>query len=169
MHQAKKGFTLVEILVAVTIVGILAAIGLGSFASSQMKARDSRRKSDLASIAKALEFYYNDRGEYPDDDAAGTGAIKGCGSSATPANCTWGSTFAQGSTTYMIELPEDPGTGLKYYYVRVTANQYRLYALLENTKDLVSIITPTQANTDCSQATGNQTCNYGVSSSNIAP
>lgn len=165
--QKKLGFTLIELLVAITIIGILAAIGLGSFSSSQMKARDSRRKADMTNITKALEFYYNDRGQYPADD--GAGRIMGCGTVATPTACTYGGTFVQGSTTYMTTLPADPAAARKYFYVRIAANQYRLYAGLENTLDTISLITPASANTDCQVVTGIQACNYGVSSSNTTP
>ena len=49
------GFTLIELLVVITIIGILAGIGLNSFQSSQKKSRDATRKSDLRQISHALE------------------------------------------------------------------------------------------------------------------
>jgi len=71
----KKGFTLIEIMVVITILGVLIAMVSGSFMASQKKSRDLRRKSDLAQISKALEFYSNDNGRYP---AASGGLIEGC-------------------------------------------------------------------------------------------
>ena len=59
------GFTLIELLVVIAIIGILASIALVAFRSSQAKARNIRRVSDLNSIAKALELYYDDHGKYP--------------------------------------------------------------------------------------------------------
>lgn len=51
----KLGFTLVELLVVVAIIGILSTIGLVLFNSAQQNARDARRKADIESIANALE------------------------------------------------------------------------------------------------------------------
>ena len=53
--DGQKGFTLLELLVVMVILGLLAAIGLSSFISSQKKGRDARRKADLSSIQSALE------------------------------------------------------------------------------------------------------------------
>lgn len=52
------GFTLIELLIVISIIGVLAAVGFVSYSSAQSKARDSRRKQDLKSIATALELYY---------------------------------------------------------------------------------------------------------------
>ncbi len=59
------GFTLIEILVAVTIVAVLSAIGVTSYQSINKRTRDARRKSDLEQIRSALEFYRTDVGHYP--------------------------------------------------------------------------------------------------------
>lgn len=65
-RRESNGFTLIEILVAIAIIGILAAIGLGSFTSSRRNARDSRRLGDVKTIMNALEQYFNDNNEqYP--------------------------------------------------------------------------------------------------------
>ncbi|OGE07316.1 hypothetical protein A2615_00525, partial [Candidatus Curtissbacteria bacterium RIFOXYD1_FULL_41_36] len=52
----RRGFTLIELLVVITIIGILAAIAIVSYGGTQERARDSRRKSDLDAIKKALEL-----------------------------------------------------------------------------------------------------------------
>ncbi len=62
---SKKGFTLVEILIVVSIIGLLASIvlvGLGSFRS---RGRDARRIADLGQTQNALELYYSKFGSYP--------------------------------------------------------------------------------------------------------
>ena len=53
----KKGFTLIEMLVVVSLIGILAAIALVSFSSVQKQARDTTRKSDLKQYQTAIESY----------------------------------------------------------------------------------------------------------------
>lgn len=55
-HQ--HGFTLIELMITVAIVGILAAIALPSYQDSVMKSRRADAKSDLLSIANAMERHY---------------------------------------------------------------------------------------------------------------
>jgi prepilin-type N-terminal cleavage/methylation domain-containing protein len=55
----KKGFTLIEMLVVISLIGVLAAIALISFGSVQKSARDTTRKSDLKQYQTALEMYGN--------------------------------------------------------------------------------------------------------------
>lgn len=62
----QPGFTLIELLVVIAVIGILASVVLASLNSARGKARDSRRKSDLAQIRTAMEFYLDEHaGAYP--------------------------------------------------------------------------------------------------------
>lgn len=61
----QHGFTFIEILVSVTIIAVLLAIGVASYASVNRNARDAKRKSDLEQIRAALEQYRADNGSYP--------------------------------------------------------------------------------------------------------
>jgi len=54
----KNGFTLFELLVSISIVGILSALAIVSFSSAQKKARDTRRIEDMNLLQKAAEQYY---------------------------------------------------------------------------------------------------------------
>lgn len=166
MEKTKKGFTLVELLVVIVILGILTTIGLFAFQSSQKKSRDSRRKSDLQEITKALELYNNDHGSYP---GASSGKIAGCDINYTSA-CDWGSAF--GNTTanviYMIKLPKDPSSTKTKYVYEAYGKGYRLYAHLENGDD-VDVPTTGQKyyNTDCSTSSTQIYCNYVITSLNV--
>lgn len=60
-----SGFTLVELLVVVTIIAVLAIIGLIIFTGVQRNVRDARRRADINAIAKAMEVNYNNAtGQY---------------------------------------------------------------------------------------------------------
>jgi len=67
MKNQNKGFTLIELVVVVAIIGILAGIGIATYSSANKKARDGKRKADIESIRSALEMYKADVGSYPDD------------------------------------------------------------------------------------------------------
>ncbi len=60
----KKAFTLVELLVVISIIGILSSTVFASLSSARSRARDAIRKSDLAQIAKAFRLYYEQNGTY---------------------------------------------------------------------------------------------------------
>jgi type II secretion system protein G len=163
--KCQGGFTLIEILIVMVIIGILAAIGIGSFQSSQIKARDASRKSDLQQIGKALEAYYNDKGEYP--SGAG-GDVYGCISEAV---CTWGEAFEDESgTIYMVILPNDPKPTYRNYYYDSDGSYYQIYARLENDldRDLSRDVSENPLEYS-GVACGDIDCNYGFSSTNTTP
>lgn len=62
-----KGFTFVELLVVITIIAVIFAAGVVSYASIGLRSRDSRRKADLEAIRQSLEMCRTIAGEYPAD------------------------------------------------------------------------------------------------------
>ena len=65
MIKSKSGFTIVELLIVIVVIGILAAITVIAYTGIQLRARDGERQQDIASIQKVLELYYIDKETYP--------------------------------------------------------------------------------------------------------
>jgi prepilin-type N-terminal cleavage/methylation domain-containing protein len=63
--KTKSAFTIVELLVVVSIITILSAVTIFAYSGSQKDARDSARKGTATVISEALEKYYDKNGEYP--------------------------------------------------------------------------------------------------------
>ena len=73
MNRLRKktlaGFTLIELMIVVAIIGILAAIAIPKFADMIKKSQEGTTKGNLASVRSALKIYYADsEGIYPGDD-----------------------------------------------------------------------------------------------------
>lgn len=137
--KSDKGFTLIELIVVIAVLATLLVMVIIVLNPKVQfnKARDSRRKSDLNNIAKALVMYKNDFSVYPPDD--GNGNISACSPSIT---LVWGTdAFKCSEMTYMKFLPQDPKEGeATYKYKRMGTSGYDfcLWATLENTADLDS-------------------------------
>jgi type II secretion system protein G len=69
--STQKGFTLIELLVVIAIIGLLSSVVLASVSAAREKSRDARRLSDMRQIQQALEMYYDDHNEYPNEDGSG--------------------------------------------------------------------------------------------------
>ena len=65
MRKHRKAFTLIELLIVVLIIAILAAIAIPNFMEFQTRAKISRVKSDMRTMATGLEAYCVDYGTYP--------------------------------------------------------------------------------------------------------
>lgn len=169
MQTGNKGFTLMEILIAMAIVGILSGVGFSSFTTSIKKTRDAERKADLSSITKALEAYNSDFGVYP---PAQSERISGCGDGDTTneidgtQTCSWGAAFSLDSgKVYMKTLPRE-GRDSYFYVYRVSTDQkkFQLFTHLETSTDQdidnsISVV--------CNEY--GEECNYGVASTNASP
>lgn len=69
MYQTKKrGFTLVELLITIGIIGILATVTAVSIGNARSKARDSKRLTEIKQIQNALTLYQNENQTFPNSD-----------------------------------------------------------------------------------------------------
>ena len=62
-----KGFTLIELLVVIAILGVISSIVLFMVDDARIKGRDGARKTQSQELVKALEMYFSENGNYPDD------------------------------------------------------------------------------------------------------
>lgn len=113
----RKGFTLIEILVVVAIIGILAGVVLVGLRGTGPQARDSRRAADLKQVQNGLELYYNKNNRYP--AAADWTALK---------------TALTAGNLGIRNIPQDPTNNATYryeYYTDANGTTYLLKATLE--------------------------------------
>lgn len=68
--RSQKGFTLIELMIVVAIIGILAAIAIPNFLSYQCKAKQSEAKSNLGSLRTNMEAYFAEFDVYPSTTTA---------------------------------------------------------------------------------------------------
>lgn len=69
MKKLSAGFTIIEILITIAIIGIMSTIGIVSYTNIQTSTRDSQRSSKISILSEALEKYFEQNGEYPSCDA----------------------------------------------------------------------------------------------------
>lgn len=159
MKKNKKAFTLIELLVTIAIISTLSSIAIVSFSGQTAKARDARRKSDLANLQQALEMYYDDNGSYPtcDNTIEPTGKLGGNGTrgmmnvlynklllghyiNSIPTDPKWNgiepTTGEKNYTTYTY-YPVDPNFNLA---CATTMQGYVLFAKLESDRSGATVL-----------------------------
>ena len=123
MIKNKSGFTIVELLIVIVVIGILAAISMVAYSGVQQRARDSTRKQDLAAIAKAVNLYHADNGQYPPTQ------VGWCTQVSNPVYPQ----FKDALSRYISKIPQDPiqaGEPKDYFY-RNYGSSFVLYAQVE--------------------------------------
>ncbi len=65
LARKEKGFTIVELLIVIVVIGILAALVITTFSGVQRKARNTERETDIKAIHGQVEAYYAQNGRYP--------------------------------------------------------------------------------------------------------
>lgn len=65
LKSKQKGFTIVELLIVIVVIGILVALVITTFSGIQKKARDTERQTDIKAIHGQVEAYFAQNGKYP--------------------------------------------------------------------------------------------------------
>jgi prepilin-type N-terminal cleavage/methylation domain-containing protein len=124
MKKYNLGFTLVELMVVVSVIGILSSIVYANFGSARAAARDDIRKSSLEEVRLALELYKAQYGRYPlscRGDNAWSGANHALYDCATVGKDS--RVYIEGLVPeFIAELPWDPNTGTNRGYLYRTGN-----------------------------------------------
>lgn len=64
--KKEKGFTLIELIIVFTLIGILVGLGLPQYKNATKRARESALKGDLYTMRTLINQYYVDKGKYPE-------------------------------------------------------------------------------------------------------
>lgn len=135
------GFTLIELMVVVAIIGILMAAGIIAFSGAQRNARDAKRRADVDAISKALEQYYTSNNTYA--------------FYAESSNTVWWNSGIGGYAAYMPAgvFPVDPLNDATYFYLLRAIEQNRVGAVNPQTRYCVTARLET-ANGNCTGSQG---------------
>jgi general secretion pathway protein G len=138
----KKGFTLIELLVVIAIIGLLSTLAVVALSSARLKARDSKRLSDLKQVQTALELYFTDNNAYPAGAAINLGTAN-----YICLNDAAGFTVTGCADPYMGLVPSDPLSTQNYVYTVAAGNlSYTLTAVLEGeVGDLSGTVTASES------------------------
>jgi len=119
-RRSPRGYTLLEIMVVVFIIGLLVTIVAPRIVGRTDDARRTKAVADLASIGQALNLYRLDNGSYPTTDQGLQALVE------RPTNAPVPKTWR--SEGYLDRVPTDPW-GNPYVYVLATPQRYALKSL----------------------------------------
>ncbi len=150
IKASPTGFTLIELMIAITIIAVLSTVAFVSYSKAQQLGRDAKRKQDLRTIAISLELYKQRNGRYPcaepwQDSNDTQPWIR---DSLLSPNTICDNLKPAFDTNYISALPKDPRStgsspsaggnfvyGYRAFECGTDGSHYILIAELENTSD----------------------------------
>lgn len=107
LARSQAGFTLIELMVVILIIGLLATIVVQNLRGATDKARRIKAEADISAFKTALDRYYLDNGSYPTSDQGLAALVAAPTTGRIPAD------YPEGG--YIEKVPNDPW-GNPYYY-----------------------------------------------------
>jgi len=140
LNKRSQGFTIVELLIVIVVIGILALLVITTYSGIQQKARNAKRQTDVASLQTQLEGYHTDKGYYPsrtnmNDATFLTANMKGLDQNALqdPSNPTQSKTLVAAPVAKSYAYAVTDSTGASCESDATNCSQYTLTATFEGT------------------------------------
>jgi len=112
------GFTIVELLVVVSIISLISSIVFAEFSISKKKSRDVTRMSNLLELQKAIELYRNENNNYPSTSNQFWSGTNVCGGAQVIGKGYGATGYVPGVAPTLIgSLPEDPQSSATRCYI----------------------------------------------------
>ena len=136
--QKQTGFTIIELLVVIVVIGILATVIIIAYNGAQDRARFASYRSDISRINDAIQVYFGEKGSYPYDASVGS----------TPGSsyCITGTTSFMSNTglapSYINPMPKVSSVPNGTYYAycwKGAGDEYKLIRLVSSPNTLPSV------------------------------
>ena len=140
LKRKSQGFTIVELLIVIVVIGILALLVITTYSGIQAKARNAKRQTDIQSLQTQLEAFFSQNGYYPsltdmNSSAWRTANMKSLDQNALidPSNPTQSTTLVNGAVAKSYSYQVTDSSGASCEATDTNCAQYTLTATYEGT------------------------------------